>query len=128
MPRRILGLLVTRALGVLVAPFATVAQPSAHIPHIGFLVPGTSSLALLRLEAFRQALRELGYVEGQTLTVENRWAEGQLDRLLGLAADLVRLKVDVIPTAATPAARAAMNATNTIPIVLVDPDAKRAAD
>jgi len=113
--------LVTLVLGILLAPLTSDAQPSTKIPRVGFLFPGTSSLASLRLEPFRQALRELGYVEGQNLTLENRWAEGQLERLPDLAADLVRLKVDVILTAATPAAHAAKNATTTIPIVMVDP-------
>jgi putative ABC transport system substrate-binding protein len=69
-------------------------------------------------EAFRERLRELGYVEGQTIAFETRWADGQLDRLPRLAAELVRLKVDVIVTAGSPAARAAMNTTTSIPIVM----------
>jgi len=113
-------LTVTLALS-LVAPLAADAQPLTKVPRVGFLFPGSAALASLRLESFRQALRELGYVEGQNLTIENRWAEGQVERLPDLAADLVRLHVDVILTAATPAAKAAKNATNTIPIVMVDP-------
>jgi putative ABC transport system substrate-binding protein len=70
-------------------------------------------------EACRDGLRELGYVEGQNIHLEPRWAEGQHDRLPGLAAELVRLKVDVIVAAATPASRAAKAATSTIPIVIV---------
>ena len=75
-------------------------------------------------EAFRKGLRELGYVEGQNLKIESRWAEGHYDRLPGLAADLVRLKVDVIVTYGTPAAQAAKRVTGTIPIVMaliIDP-------
>jgi putative ABC transport system substrate-binding protein len=69
-------------------------------------------------DAFRERLRELGYVEGQTVTLETRWADGQVDRLPGLAAELVRLKVDVIVTAGSPAALAAKKATTSVPIVM----------
>jgi putative ABC transport system substrate-binding protein len=120
MNRCTVGLIAILALSLLRASLAA-APPSTNVPQVGFLFPGTSSLASLRLEPFRQALRQLGYVEGQNLTIENRLAEGQLERLPDLAADLVRLKVDVILTAATPAARAAKSATTTIPIVMVDP-------
>jgi putative ABC transport system substrate-binding protein len=76
------------------------------------------------LEAFRHGLRELGYVEGQNIVIESRWAEGNYDRLPGLAAELVGLKMDVIVAAAVPAIRAAKEATRTIPIIMatvVDP-------
>ena len=71
-----------------------------------------------RIEAFRQGLRELGYVEGKNIVIEWRYAEGKLDRLPALAAELVRLKVDIIVTAGAPATRAAKEATVTIPIVM----------
>ena len=71
-----------------------------------------------RIEAFRQGLRELGYVEGKNIVIEYRYAEGNLDRLPALAAELVRLKVDVIVTGGGPNTRAAKEATNTIPIVM----------
>ena len=71
-----------------------------------------------RIEAFRQGLRELGYVEGKNIVIEYRYAEGKLDRLPALAAELVRLKVDVIVTAGPTATRAAKEATVTIPIVM----------
>jgi hypothetical protein len=82
------------ALSLLTAPLAADAQLSAQVPRIGFLFPGPASLASLRLEPFRQALRELGYIEGQNIAIETRWAEGKLDRLPELAAELVRLKVN----------------------------------
>ena len=85
---------------------------------IGFL--GSTSAAGLasRLEAFRVGLRDLGYIEGKNLVIEFRWAEGKYDRLPELAAELVRLNVDLIVTAATPGVRAAKQATTTIPIVM----------
>jgi putative ABC transport system substrate-binding protein len=115
---------------LLAAPFAE-AQPAAKVARIGFLSPASpsdaggnpSDLAVL-FAAFREALRELGYAEGQNIRIESRWAEGNYDRLPGLAADLVRLKVDVIVTYGTPASEAAKRATDTIPIVMaaiIDP-------
>jgi len=115
---------------LLAAPLAAQAQ-QGKVARIGFLSPASpsdaggnpSDLAVL-FEAFREGLRELGYVEGQNLKIESRWAEGHYDRLPGLVADLVRLKVDVIVTYGTPAAQAAKRATGTIPIVMaliIDP-------
>jgi putative ABC transport system substrate-binding protein len=109
------------ALLTLAAPLAAEAQPARKVFRIGFLFPGTSAFAAVRLEPFRQRLGELGYVEGQHYVLESRAAEGQPDRLPSLAADLVRLPVDVIVVAATGAAKAAKNATGTTPIVMVDP-------
>ena len=109
------------AILILAAPLAAEAQPARKVFRIGFLFPGSSAFATVRLEPFRQRLRELGYVEGQHYVLESRVAEGQPDRLPDLAADLVRLPVDVIVVAATGAAKAAKNATNTTPIVMVDP-------
>jgi putative ABC transport system substrate-binding protein len=109
---------------VLMAPLATEAQQAAPLPRVGYLAPGTGTPSYqipYRLDPFRQGLREGGYVEGQTVIVEYRFAGGKLERLAELAAELVRLKVDVIVTAATPAAKAAKTATRTIPIVMVDP-------
>src|SRR5690242_4516797 len=98
-------------------PFAASAQQSGKIFRIAYL--GTSSPSLERhvLDAFRQKLRELGHVEGENITIEYRWAEGQDDRLPELAAELVRLKPDVIVTRGTPGTLAAKQATSTIPIV-----------
>ena len=106
-------------LGTLAAPLAAEAQ-AGKIARIGFLSPGSASdpRMPLRLGAFRQGLRELGYVEGQNIAIESRWAEGKYDRLPGLAAELVRLKVDVIVTYAPPAIQAAKQASGTIPIVM----------
>jgi len=93
------------------------AQQPKKVPRIGFLSV-TSSGQDPRLEAFRQGLREMGYVEGKNFTLEYRSAEGKFDRLPALAAELIRLNVDVIVTQGTPAAAAAKNATSTIPIIV----------
>ena len=92
------------------------AQQPAKIPRIGYLTADPLSAISANRDAFRQGLRELGYVEGKNIAVEYRYAEGRLDRLPGLAAELVGLKVDVIVTVG-PANRAAMKATSTIPII-----------
>jgi putative tryptophan/tyrosine transport system substrate-binding protein len=97
---------------------AAVAQQVSKIPTIGFLVPGSPSGFSARVEAFRQGLRELGYVEGKSVAIEYRWAEGKLDRLPELAAELVRIKVDAIVTSGDAAIRAAKERTTTIPIVV----------
>jgi putative tryptophan/tyrosine transport system substrate-binding protein len=99
------------------APLAAEAQAPAKVPRIGFLSARSSTDKPDFLEVFRQGLRELGYVEGQTIAIESRFAEGRPERLPALAAELVRLKVDVIVTAAPPAPEAAKQATSTIPIV-----------
>jgi len=95
---------------------AAQAQQPARIPRIGILIPASASFYSARIEAFRQRLRELGYVEGKNIVIEYRYAEGKLERLPDLAAELVRLKVDVIVTAG-PANSAAKKASATIPIV-----------
>jgi putative ABC transport system substrate-binding protein len=92
------------------------AQQPRKLPRIGFLFYGSPGPSP-EVDAFRQGLRELGYVEGQNITIEFRFASGQVERLPELAAELVRLKVDVIVTPATPASVAAKQATSTIPIV-----------
>ncbi len=109
--------LILLALGVLVAPLVADAQQPANTPRIGFLA-AVSLVALSdRVKAFRRGLREFGSVEGQTITIEYRSAEGKYDRLPALAAELVRKQVDVIVTAGPPAPDAALKATRTIPIV-----------
>ena len=92
------------------------AQQPARILRIGILIAGSASSNSARVEALRQRLRELGYVEGKNIVIEYRYAEGKLERLPDLAADLDRLKVDVIVTAG-PAILAAKKAIPTIPIV-----------
>jgi putative ABC transport system substrate-binding protein len=105
--------------GLLAAPFAAKAQQTGKVYRIGYLGPGSGSTLPAALDAFRQQLRQLGYVEGQNLTIEYRWAADNDEQLPRLAADLVRLKVDVIVVEGhTPAIQAAKNATSTIPIVM----------
>ena len=99
------------------------AQGPKKIPRIGYLSNSSLSAQSARTEAFQQGLRELGYVEGKTVLIEYRYAEGKIDRLPALAAELVRLKVDVIVTSGAAPTGAAKEATNTIPIVMTqDPD------
>jgi putative ABC transport system substrate-binding protein len=94
------------------------AQQPTKIARIGYLSGTSYSANSARVDAFRQGLRELGYVEGKTIVVEWRYAEGKLDRLPALAAELVRLRVDVIVASAPPPTRSAKQATATIPIVM----------
>ncbi len=94
------------------------AQQPKKIPRVGHLAAPPPSAISSRIEAFRQGLRELGYVEGKNIVIEWRSSEGKADRLPGLATELVRLKVDVIVTSGPPATRAAKEATSTIPIVM----------
>ncbi len=112
--------LATAVLLFLVAvPLTPVAaQPPEKVPRVGVLHPRTRSDASPQTDAFLQGLRELGWVEGKTVVVEYRWAEGRSDRLPDLVADLVRLKVDVILAGSTAVAVTAKNATGTIPIVM----------
>jgi len=98
------------------APLAAEAQQAAKVARIGYLSPNLASSPRLR-DAFLQGLRDLGYVEGRNVVIEYRDAEGKLERLPALAAELVALKVDVIVVGGEPNALAAMQATRTIPIV-----------
>jgi putative ABC transport system substrate-binding protein len=93
------------------------AQQPARIPRIGILISPSASAYSARVEAFRQRLRELGYVEGKNLVIEYRYADGKLDRLPDLAAELVGLKVDIIVTIGPGPTLAAKKASGTIPIV-----------
>jgi putative ABC transport system substrate-binding protein len=101
--------------------FAQAQQP-AKIPRIGFLITSSPSTIAPRMDAFRQGLRELGYVEGKNIIIERRHAEGKFDHLPVLAAELVNLKVDVIVTSGPTATRPAKEATSTIPIVMTFDD------
>ena len=100
--------------------FRVEAQQVKKIPHIGYLgAAGYAATESARIDAMRLALRELGYIDGQNIAIEYRYAEGKQDRLPALAAELVRLKVDVmVVSGGEPPIRAAMNATKTIPIVM----------
>ncbi len=104
---------VVLAIFIITVSLQVAAQPSGTIPHVGYLSPGPG----YPFEAFRDRLVELGYVDGRTVVIEPRSAEGDPRRLQELAADLVRLRVDVIVTATTAATQAAQRATTTIPIV-----------
>src|SRR5713226_4283469 len=103
--------------GVLAWPLAAEAQQAAKVPRIGYLAGDLAASPHLH-EAFRQGLRDLGYVEGRNVVIEYRDAEGKSERFPALAAELVALKVDVILAGGTPAALAAKQATKTIPIVV----------
>jgi putative tryptophan/tyrosine transport system substrate-binding protein len=119
MMRRPLGLLLTVALAFLVAPLAADTQAPAKVPRIGWLASGfPPSEANRQRLPFFQALLALGWVEGQNITIEARYAEERDDRLYELAAELVQLKVDVIVAGDSAAIRAAKPATSTIPIVM----------
>jgi len=109
--------LTTLTVLLITAP-VTQAQQPVKVPRIGFLGAGTAASISSRVEAFRQGLRERGYVEGKTIVVEYRYGEGQVDRLSEQAAELANLKVNVIVTAGSQATRPAKEATATIPIVM----------
>ena len=111
-----LGGIMILTLSLLAAPRAAMAQPAGKLPRIGVLAPGTPPEPWT--EAFRQGLRDLGYVEGQTIALDIRWDEHHPERWPALAADLVRLRVDLIVAGTVAAIRAAQHATRTIPIVM----------
>ena len=119
------GFILTLTLSLLAALLAAEAQPTGKVPRIGVLMQGVPPGASGdELDVFRQGLRDLGYVEGQTVTLEVRWGEHQHERFPALAAELVQLPVDLIVAAGASPARAAQHATTTIPIVMlvgVDP-------
>src|SRR5215831_16710330 len=94
------------------------AQTTGSVRRIGYLSSSTNAATQQTVAALRQGLRELGWVEGQNIIVDYRFAEGNYDRLPGLVDELVRLKVDVIVAGPTPSALAAKKATRTIPIVI----------
>ena len=117
-------LIVTLWVALLAAPFAVEAQPAGRVPRVGYLSPlsGSDPQVQRSFDVFRQTLRELGHVEGQSVAIEYRFAEGKYERLPDLAAELVHLKVDVIvATTGVPPVQAAQRATKTIPIIMTGP-------
>jgi putative tryptophan/tyrosine transport system substrate-binding protein len=116
MKQRIFGFAFTALLLTLSLPAQ--AQQPKNVPRIGVLVGGSASSDSARIDALRQGLHELGYVEGKNIVIQYRYAEAKVDRLSGFAAELVRTKVDLIVTAGPAATGAAKEATNTIPVVM----------
>src|SRR5205085_5823249 len=115
------------AIGVLITPHASFSQQPPKLARVAYFSGGSLTDNPQRTQAFRDGLRELGYLEGKNLVIEYRWAEGKFERLPGLAAELVRLPVDVIVAVGDPVIFAARQATSTIPIVLAsvgDPDCR----
>jgi putative ABC transport system substrate-binding protein len=100
-------------------PLVADAQPAGNVPRVAYLNASSAASATWAVKAFQLGLRELGYIEGQNILVEYRWADGQFERLPALAAELTRSNVDVIVAQNTSAALAAKNATSTIPIIVV---------
>ena len=115
MRKTLIGFALTALLHALCAPVW--AQQPKKIPRIEVLIPSAPSFALTRLNAFREGLRDLGYVEGKSVVFEYRYAEGKPERLMDLASELVRLKVDLVYTASEEGVLAAKNASKTVPIV-----------
>ena len=109
----------TLACGLLTAPLAVGAQPTGKVPRIGWLGGPTRETAQPFVRPFLQGLKDLGWIEGQNIVIEWRFAGGRAERLPGLAAELVQLRVDLIVVPSTPTALAAKNATTTIPLVTV---------
>ncbi len=112
------GFISTLAGGLLAVPLAAEAQQAGKVWRIGYLDQGSVARSGSYVDGLRQGLHDLGWVEGRNIAIEGRFAEGKTDQLPKLAAELVRLKVDVIVTSSTPAALAAKHATTTIPIVI----------
>jgi putative ABC transport system substrate-binding protein len=119
MTRRTVGFLVTLTLGLLVAPLAAAAQPAGKVARIGYLAPGSAmtSAGTRTSQAFTEGLRHHGWIEGQNLTIEYRWAEWRYERLPDLAADLARLPLDAIFAVNTPTALAMQRTGTTLPVV-----------
>jgi putative ABC transport system substrate-binding protein len=109
----------TLAGGFLAMPLAAEAQQAGTVPRIGYLAGDSATVHSQYAQAFSNGLRDLGYVEGKNLVIEHRWAEGKFERLPELAAELIRLPVDLIVAVGDPVIFAAKQATSTIPIVMV---------
>jgi putative ABC transport system substrate-binding protein len=116
--RRAAALIITLALGILAAPLGVEAQPAGKMFRIGLITIGTPASTGPVVEAFKLGMRDLGYVEGRTLVVEARYAEGRVERLGPLASELLTVNVDVIVTSGPAAGRAVRQITTTTPIVL----------
>jgi putative ABC transport system substrate-binding protein len=114
-----LAFTITLLLGGLFSPSAAGAQQATKVARIGYLSINLAAAPPNQHEAFRQGLRDLGYVEGRDIVIEYRDAGGKVERLPALAAELVALKVDVIMAPSAPHAMAAKQATRTIPIVFI---------
>jgi ABC-type uncharacterized transport system substrate-binding protein len=116
--RKLCGLLLGTV--ILATLSSSRAQQPAKLPRIGYLSPtGNANAPGPDIEAFRQGLRELGYVEGKNIAVDYRYIEGKTDRMLNLVGELVQLKVDVFVLLSTPSIRAAKQTTKTIPVVMI---------
>jgi hypothetical protein len=122
------GLAVALALALLASPLACFAQQQrSTVARIGLLESSSASSSANLRKALIAGLRELGLVEGKNILIEYRWADGKYERLPGLAAEMVQIKVDVIVAGGTPAVQAAKQATTTIPIIMVRTGAHSAA-
>src|SRR5262245_63876160 len=115
---RAIGLAVVLAVGLMLAPLGAGAQPKRTVPLIAILEPGSATSPSGGVTVFREALRELGWVEGQNVKFEVRFGDFQIDRMLVVALELARLQPSVIYTHSPPGAQAAKRATTTIPIVI----------
>src|SRR5262245_43397219 len=109
---------VALSMGLFIAPLATAAQMAGKLSRIGYVALNNAEAAQHLFAAFRQGLQDAGWVEGQNLLIEFRYADGVAERLPALVAELIRNKVDVIVTGSSAATRAAKDATGTIPIVM----------
>src|SRR5438132_5275355 len=115
---RLIGLAVVLAVSLILAPLAPQAQ-TGKLSRIGFLGNTTAALEANLVGPFRDGLRELGYVEGQNILIEYRWAEGKYERFPALIAELISQKVEVIVTAGTPATHAGKKATKSVSLVML---------
>ena len=114
-------ILIWLVVNVCLAPLAPArAQQTNKVPVVGYLSTSSATVSAFFREPFREGLRQLGYVEGKNIAIEWRYADGKDERLPELAAELVRLKVDVIVTHSTPAIRAVQGATKSIPIIMAN--------
>src|SRR5215510_13444272 len=120
MQRKTVRRVVMLFLVFLTASFAAHAQPATKVYRLGVVKIGTAAATASWDEAFKQGLQELGYTEGQNLVIEWRFANGQVERLPALMAEVVRLQVDCLAVGGIPAAHAAKQATRTIPIVMLN--------